>query len=283
MKRFVAFLSVAVMCLAGISAMNLANVPCGVRQLSGRRGRVKGGQEAHRGQFPWSASVQVNGAHFCMGAVINNEYVLTAAHCFVGKPSGAVTVTLGGHDLTEVEPGQVTIAVAERIIHEGYHPGTFDNDIALLKLENKISWNGAVQPVCLPSTGTKKFVGMKGTIAGWGYLDEWRDGGERPDTLHWVELPILSPETCQQWFTEAKKKIKVAAGKICAGYKEGGKDSCQADSGGALTVERGGEVQLAGVVSAGIGCGRPGLPGIYTDVTSYTKWIVGEISARTTF
>ena len=45
--------------------------------------------------------------------------------------------------------------------------------------------------------------------------------------LHWVELPILSPETCQNWFTEAKKKIKVAEGKICAGYKEGGRDSCQ--------------------------------------------------------
>ena len=52
-------------------------------------------------------------------------------------------------------------------------------------------------------------------------------GGEPAETLQWTELPIISPETCQSWFTEAKKKIKVTKGKICAGYKEGGKDSCQ--------------------------------------------------------
>ena len=68
-------------------------------------------------------------------------------------------------------------------------------------------------------------------------------------------------------------------GKVCAGFKEGGRDSCQADSGGALTVEAGGEFQVAGVVSAGIGCGRPGLPGIYTDVTHYHKWIVEHVKA----
>ena len=121
-----------------LSLSPVANVPCGVRQTAGRRARVKGGQQAFRGQFPWSASVQLNGAHFCMGAVLSDEYVLTAAHCFVGKPSGTYTVTVGGHDLTAPEPGQVTVTVAEQIIHEKYHPGTFDNDIALLKLENKV-------------------------------------------------------------------------------------------------------------------------------------------------
>ena len=45
-------------------------------------------------------------------------------------------------------------------------------------------------------------------------------------------------------------------------------------------MEVGQEHQVVGVVSAGFGCGRPGLPGIYTDVSKYTKWIVAEIAAR---
>lgn len=34
---------------------------------------------------------------------------------------------------------------------------------------------------------------------------------------------------------------------------------------------------LIGIVSTGIGCARPGLPGIYTRVSEYANWIVDAI------
>ena len=43
----------------------------------------------------------------------------------------------------------------------------------------------------------------------------------------------------------------------------------QGDSGGPLVCER----ELAGIVSWGHECARPGFPGIYTDVSLYGKWI----------
>lgn len=56
---------------------------------------------------------------------------------------------------------------------------------------------------------------------------------------------------------------------ICAGTKNGKKDACQGDSGGPMAIDG----KLAGVVSWGEGCGRTGVPGVYSSVFKYRSWI----------
>ncbi len=63
---------------------------------------------------------------------------------------------------------------------------------------------------------------------------------------------------------------------LCAGRREGGADTCSGDSGGPLR-DAGGLV--VGVTSWGVGCGRPGLPGVYTRVSAFALWIAREMAA----
>ncbi|GFY25708.1 serine protease filzig [Trichonephila clavipes] len=61
---------------------------------------------------------------------------------------------------------------------------------------------------------------------------------------------------------------------VCAGYSNGGQDSCEGDSGGPLMVQREDKRWvLVGTVSHGIGCADPNLPGVYMRMSSYRPWI----------
>ena len=56
---------------------------------------------------------------------------------------------------------------------------------------------------------------------------------------------------------------------FCAGYHEGGKDSCNGDEGGPFVCN--GQVQ--GIVNWRHGCAEKNRPGVYTRVCDYIDWI----------
>lgn len=50
--------------------------------------RIVGGDDSEVGQFPYQVSVQMqDGFHFCGGSILNEHFILTAAHCVVDAVS----------------------------------------------------------------------------------------------------------------------------------------------------------------------------------------------------
>jgi len=114
-------------------------------------------------------------------------------------------------------------------------------------------------------------AGSMVTVTGWGTLNE--GGLGLPNVLHKVDVPVVSDEECRASYAAAGVD-SVADSMICAGLPEGGKDSCQGDSGGPFFSNESPEArELLGIVSWGIGCGRAGYPGVYTEVSYFVEWI----------
>lgn len=48
-------------------------------------GRIVGGEDAAKGQFPYQISLRMQNSHICGGSIIAEKWILTAAHCVVDE------------------------------------------------------------------------------------------------------------------------------------------------------------------------------------------------------
>jgi trypsin len=237
-------------------------------------GKIVGGTDAKDGEFPFQVSLRSVAAlgltHFCGGSIVNENFVLTAAHCCAGQLALAVHVVAGGTKLYVNEGVEQRVNVAKILAHEDYDSSTITNDICLLKLSESLDLSGSeIQAVTLPTQGQDTPAGTAAVVTGWGATSE---GSGLAANLKKVTVPVVSDAECRQSYGTSE----IADSMICAGLPEGGKDSCQGDSGGPF-VEEDSKAQI-GVVSWGYGCARPDYPGVYTEVSYYVDWIEKTVS-----
>jgi len=243
------------------------------RRARNIEGRIVGGQIAQPHQFPYQVALmtfipELGGQGFCGGSLIGTRTILTAAHCVDGGTSG--TAICGAHYFRNPEPNQhvQNFQAPHIVMHPAWNPNLIQNDVAVVQLPGTVNLiPGAIRPAILPTPSDVNydFANEDGVVSGWGVFSQ--DNPVVSDVLRYVYDNIITIPQC------TISSIGLAnANNICmTGTQNRG--ACNGDSGGPLTVRRGGESMHVGIVSFGIASCWNTLPSVFVRTTSYLTWI----------
>ncbi|KPP71885.1 hypothetical protein Z043_109160, partial [Scleropages formosus] len=255
-----------------VSCPFVVSIDCGRQEVSSR---IIGGTPAQLGQWPWQLSMHYLGSHICGGSLVAPDFVVTAAHCF----SGSNPSTLNSSNW-KIYGGMISQSnlpppyfISKIMIHENYNSHTHDYDIALVKLNDPVTFSKDIQPLCLPTFNQIFPPGTKCWTSGFGTTEQ---GIEKVSTLMMdVSVNIIDSKVCN---SSTVYPSLITSNMVCAGDLNGGRDACTGDSGGPLVCPGPGQRwYLAGVTSWGEGCGKKNKPVVYSNVESLLSWIYGKM------
>jgi secreted trypsin-like serine protease len=242
----------------------LRHEPSGSANRGDFEAQVVGGTPVADGTYPFMAFLEIefrNGSvSRCGGTLIARDSVLTAAHCV--RNARRVLLTVGRTVISQSQ-GQLR-SVRYAFTHPRYNPPKSAYDAAVLKLRSPVK---GIKPIKLATAKQNRLELPGHTLraAGWGSRSE---GGKLQftDRMRVVSLPVVSDRRAKRAYSSRSPASRYFPSlMVAAGAK--GKDACQGDSGGPL-FNPGATSTQVGIVSYGLGCARPGFPGVYTEVNN---------------
>uniref|UniRef100_A0A8D0L803 Peptidase S1 domain-containing protein n=1 Tax=Sphenodon punctatus TaxID=8508 RepID=A0A8D0L803_SPHPU len=111
----------------------------------------------YKNTHPWLVLLYYFDEYYCSGTLLNEEWVVTAAHCYMS------------------------------------HSNVYENDIMLLKLDPPVVFTSYVSPLSLATCSAD--VGTVCTVMGWGTTTTPEE--TYPKVPHCVDVNIISNEVCQ--------------------------------------------------------------------------------------
>nr|ABC33918.1 serine proteinase [Penaeus chinensis] len=223
----------------------------------------------------------------CAGSLINERYLVTAAHCvnpalLKPKQFKLEVIRVGEKDLTSdtncndtprprcIPPSQDFIP-EDIIQHPGYDSKTFANDVAIIRLSSPVDFFAFEEfagPVCLPPTGesAEQLANL------WLFSVDWGLTRTPSQFLKRYGVALVDTKDCNTTYNG-----RLTAGQICVRPED--IEACSGDGGSPLTATdpESNAWQLLGVHTIGVGCGLSHLPTVYTSVSYHRDWIEQNI------
>lgn len=223
--------------------------------------QVIGGVPADPNEYPFMVDLG------CGGILIRMQWVLTAGHC-VAPGSSGYTITAGQYRRSVQDAGEQVGRAANTFRHPDYRAEgiAYFNDVALIKLEQPFRRTSSVQTIGL---GARPPAGTQVRAIGWGVSES----GSSSDVLREVDVTLQTNNVCSRAYPRIFNRTM-----LCAGEKEGGKDTCGGDSGGPIFYQKDGRSYFIGNTSWGDGCAQPERYGVYTFARAFLPWINETIS-----
>ena len=166
------------------------------------RGLISGGTETSAAQWPWHISLWKRGtseiSYICGGSLLNKKWAVSAAHCMFNGGQvvneNLLIVRIGSEKRLSAAYKQFNVKTL--VVHEDYNKETFENDIAMVKLKEVLSFSESFRAICYSQLGEIPDAAV-GIAVGYGSTDKLRD---HSDILRQVEIPIVDKEECLDRF-----------------------------------------------------------------------------------
>ena len=233
--------------------------------------RIINGLQTPPNRYPYATSLQHSNEHFCGGALIAPDVMITAGHCNGQLSLNGISynVIVGRHDLTNLNQG-TNVRIKQEFRHPTYNPDTVDNDFNIVILNDQVSQKvlKVNQYSYIPSTSKKEAL----TVIGYGDTDIRSSISTSSNVLMETTVYGMSNNECEQssgivfteWGVPVLTNLQggITNNMLCALGED--TDACQGDSGGPLILKGEGEEEedvLVGIVSWGLGCADNNFPG----------------------
>ncbi|CAI6367530.1 unnamed protein product [Macrosiphum euphorbiae] len=252
---------------------------------------INNGEEALVGTAPWNVGIyklnKTNSNHnlICGGSIIAPNLVVSAAHCFwqKGMLSKRISITDGlykiavgkySRDFSVIDNDFTQIINVEIIyLKDGYYgpAGFHAEDIAIIVLQNRVSFSNGVAPVCIDwDSKYNVSSGDLGKMVGWGKTEK----GISSTILLEASLPYIDHSSCRNMYTNGFESF-VTVDKFCAGSAlVSGQGASKGDSGAGLCFLHSNSYYLTGVVSVKDPNTNNSLS-VFTEVKYHIRWIRG--------
>jgi secreted trypsin-like serine protease len=260
------------------------HAPCGCsKQSTAILTKIIGGEPVSiPHSWGWIASLRRDGMHSCGASLLTPWFAITAAHCVDDvELLSCISLNFGITNFSTI--GELR-NITKMFIHPLYNQTFKTNDLAILRLHKPIDLiHSNISCICLPERSEFNLrvaeyppVGVDLVAIGWGLTAF--SMAFPPAILRQVTLQSMDPTE-----VSCTNEINDDVLQFCAGYPEGGRDTCRGDSGGPLMLFTNGRWQLTGITSYGGICGSPDTAGVYTRVAYYDSFIQEIINSNETF